>query len=81
MTDGQLAEIRALITRAHLTRHSFVNTYGWGDFKGDPQVLVQTHYDAYLYFANWDSRQVIMRWPTAALPPMSPRPTASEIRH
>ncbi|MCX4538978.1 hypothetical protein OHA79_44755 (plasmid) [Streptomyces sp. NBC_00841] len=68
LTDGQLAEIRALTTRARLTGHSFVNTYGWGGFKGDPQVLVQTHYDAYLYFVNWGTRQVIMSWSTVALP-------------
>ncbi|MFE7795719.1 hypothetical protein [Streptomyces sp. NPDC057460] len=68
LTDGQLAEIRALTTRARLTRHSFVNTYGWGDFKGDPQALVETHYDAYLYFANWGTRQVILRWPATAMP-------------
>ncbi|MFF3326522.1 hypothetical protein [Streptomyces sp. NPDC002889] len=68
LSDGQLAEIRALTTRARLTRHSFVNTYSWGDFKGDPQKLVETHYDAHLYFANWGTRQVILRWPAAALP-------------
>ncbi|MER0476833.1 hypothetical protein ABR737_00420 [Streptomyces sp. Edi2] len=68
LTDEQLAEIRALTTRARLTRHSFVNTYGWGDFKGDPQVLVETHYDAHLYFANWGTRQVILRWPATTLP-------------
>lgn len=68
LTDEQLAEIRALTTRARLTRHSFVNTYGWGDFKGDPQKLVETHYDAHLYFANWGTRQVILRWPATVLP-------------
>lgn len=67
LTDGQLAEIRALTTRARLTRHSFVNTYGWGDFKGNAQLLVETHYDAHLYFANWGTRRLILRWPVAAL--------------
>ncbi|MFE4369754.1 hypothetical protein ACFRMN_16285 [Streptomyces sp. NPDC056835] len=68
LTDGQLAEIRALTTRARLTRHSFVNTYTWGDFKGDPQALLESTYDAYLYFANWGTRQVSLRWPDTALP-------------
>ncbi|MFI0967901.1 hypothetical protein ACH4S8_42085 [Streptomyces sp. NPDC021080] len=68
LTDGQLAQIRALTTRAHLTRHSFVNTYSWGDFKGDPRLLVETHYDAHLYFANWGTRRLILRWPASALP-------------
>ncbi|MEW1648630.1 hypothetical protein [Streptomyces sp. NPDC091219] len=48
LTDEQLAESRALTTRACLTRHSFVNTYGWGDFKGTARMLVETHYDAHL---------------------------------
>lgn len=68
LTDGQLAKIRALTTRARLTRHTFVNTYGWGNFKGDPQQLVETHYDAHLYFANWGTRRLILRWPATALP-------------
>ncbi|MGW7052861.1 hypothetical protein [Streptomyces sp. NPDC054887] len=68
LTDSQLAEIRALTTRARLTRHSFLNTYSWGDFRGDPQALMETHYDAHLYFANWGTRQVILRWPTTVLP-------------
>lgn len=68
LTDGQLAEIRALTTRARLTRHSFVNTYGWGGFKGNARMLVETHYDAHLYFANWGTRRLILRWPAAALP-------------
>ncbi|MFF7953983.1 hypothetical protein [Streptomyces griseorubiginosus] len=68
LTDGQLAEIRALTTRARLTPHSFVNTYAWGDFKGNARRLVETHYDAHLYFANWGIRRLILRWTAAALP-------------
>ncbi|MFF7535146.1 hypothetical protein ACFZB2_39670 [Streptomyces bobili] len=68
LTDGQLAHVRALSTRADLTRHSFVNTYQWGDFKGDPQELVEDCYDAHLYFANWGTRRVILRWPATVLP-------------
>ena len=30
------AELRALSTRADITATSFVNTYEWGTFKGDP---------------------------------------------
>ncbi|MFD3761979.1 hypothetical protein [Streptomyces sp. NPDC058622] len=67
LSDGQLTEIRALTTRARLTRHSFVNTYGWGDFKGGPEELVSSHYDGHLYFANWNTRRVILRWPATDL--------------
>lgn len=67
LSDRQLAEIRALTTRARLTRHSLVNTYDWGDFKGDPEALVSSHYDGHLYFANWNTRRVILRWSAADL--------------
>ncbi|WP_051856279.1 hypothetical protein [Streptomyces sp. NRRL B-1347] len=68
LSDAQLAQVRALTTRARLTRHSLVNTYSWGNFKGDPHRLIESHYDAYLYFANWGTREVILRWPASALP-------------
>jgi hypothetical protein len=32
----QMRELRALSTRARITPTGFVNTYHWGDFKGDP---------------------------------------------
>ena len=44
-----LAAVRALSTRARITPTSFVNTYQWGDFKGDPRALVERYYDAFLY--------------------------------
>ncbi|GGV57888.1 hypothetical protein [Streptomyces spectabilis] len=40
LSDAQLAQVRALTTRARLTRHSLINTYSWGNFKGDPQHLI-----------------------------------------
>ncbi|KJY41544.1 hypothetical protein VR41_12080 [Streptomyces sp. NRRL B-1568] len=64
----QLAEIRQLTTRASLTPTSFVNTYQWGDFKGSPETLVEHYYDGHLYFANWGTRRVILRWPVDQLP-------------
>jgi hypothetical protein len=62
-----LAAVRALSTRARITPTSFVNTYQWGDFKGDPRVLVERYYDAFLYTANWGTRQVMLRLPVTLL--------------
>ncbi|MEU5417809.1 hypothetical protein [Streptomyces sp. NPDC020667] len=64
----QLAEVRQLTTRASLTATSFVNTYQWGDFKGSPEALVEEYYDGHLYFANWGTRRVILRWRADQLP-------------
>jgi hypothetical protein len=65
----ELAEVRALSTRAHITPTSFVNEYHWGDFRGHPQRLVERYYDAFLYLANWGTRQLMLRFPAALLDP------------
>lgn len=64
---AQLAKVRALSTRARITATSFVNTYHWGNFRGNPQELVEKYYDAHLYVTNWGTRQVMLRLPRAAL--------------
>lgn len=32
---------------------SFTNEYNWGDFKGNPDKLMQRYFDAHVYVANW----------------------------
>ncbi|MDQ1305301.1 MAG: hypothetical protein QG671_1132 [Actinomycetota bacterium] len=64
-----LAAVRALSTRARITPTSFVNTYHWGDFKGKPRTLVERYYDAFLYTANWGTRQFMFRLPKRLLDP------------
>jgi hypothetical protein len=67
LTTGEQAELRALSTRADITATSFVNTYQWGDLKGDPRTLVERYFDAHLYLANWGTRQLILRLPKHVL--------------
>jgi hypothetical protein len=61
------AEVRALSTRARITATSFVNEYHWGDFRGRPDLMMERHYDAHLYMANWGTRRVMFRLPTRLL--------------
>jgi hypothetical protein len=61
------AEVHALSTRARITATSFVNEYEWGDFRGDPNRLVERHYDAHLYLANWGTRRLLLRLPHTLL--------------
>ena len=35
-----MAELRAMSSRARITPTSFVNTYNWGNFRGDPYHLM-----------------------------------------
>ena len=63
----QMRELRTLSTRARITPTGFVNTYHWGDFKGDPSVLMERYFDAFLYLANWGTRLIMIRLPSSLL--------------
>ena len=67
----QLDEVRAMSTRAHITPTSFVNTYHWGDFHGDPRRMVERYFDAFLYLANWGTRQLMIKLPARILDPVT----------
>ncbi|GAA3273669.1 hypothetical protein GCM10020218_018630 [Dactylosporangium vinaceum] len=69
LTARQQSELRSLSTRADITATSFVNTYEWGDFKGDPRTLMERYFDAHLYLANWGTRRLMLRLPKAVLDP------------
>ncbi|MDQ4062071.1 MAG: hypothetical protein M3145_13375, partial [Pseudomonadota bacterium] len=66
--------LRALSTRARITAHSFVNTYSYGDFKGDPRRLMEQWFDLHVYWANWGTRTLMLRAPRRFLDPETVRP-------
>jgi hypothetical protein len=66
--DGEAqADVRRLSTRADITATSFTIEYHFGDFRGDPNDLVEQYYDAHLYLANWGTRRVLLRLPVESL--------------
>jgi hypothetical protein len=67
LTHREIRELRALSTRAEITATSFVNTYEWGDFKGDPNILIEKYFDASVYTANGCLFQLVWRLPRRAL--------------
>jgi hypothetical protein len=67
LDDRQLRDLRALSTRAQITSTSFVNEYHWGDFRGDPQALMDRYFDAFLYLANWGTHRLMFRLPARVL--------------
>ena len=67
LTDKQRAELRSLSTRAEITATRFVNEYHWGDLRGDPRKMVERYFDAFLYLANWGTRQLMFRLPRGVL--------------
>ncbi|HEY5854963.1 MAG TPA: hypothetical protein VIW24_13130 [Aldersonia sp.] len=67
LDDRQQAEVRSLSTRAQITATSFVNEYQWGNFRGDPNRLMERCYDAHLYWANWGTHRIMLRLPRSLL--------------
>ena len=73
LTAEQRAELRSISSRAEITATRFVNEYQWGDLKGDPREMVRRYFDAFLYLANWGTRQVMFRLPRGMLDPETAR--------
>lgn len=63
LSEDDMRWLRGLSTRAQITTTSFVNTYNWGDFRGDPIKLMERCFDAFVYVANWGSRRFMLRLP------------------
>jgi len=63
LTAKQMAELRAISTRAEITPSRFWNEYHWGDLKADPAKLLARYFDAFLYSSNWGTRRLMLRLP------------------
>jgi hypothetical protein len=67
LTKQQQKELRSLSSRAEITATSFVNEYSYGDFRGQPQKLMERYFDAFCYLANWGTRRPMFRLPKTVL--------------
>ncbi len=67
LTTDEIARLRTLSTRATITPVSLINEYHWGDFKGDPDKLMQRYFDAHVYVASWMTAIFMVRLPIEAL--------------
>lgn len=63
LTKAEMAALRSISTRAAITSASFTNHYEWGDLKADPLKLLEKYFDAFLYVANWGTREFYLRLP------------------
>lgn len=63
LTPTQRDELRAYSSRAKITANSFINSYNYGDLKGNPEKWMEKYFDAFLYFANWGSHWLMLRLP------------------
>src|SRR5260221_14005392 len=60
LTSRQREELRQLSTRAEITATRFTNEYHWGNFRGDPEKMMASYFDAFLYLANWGTRHLML---------------------
>ena len=67
LTKEQQAELRVLSSRAAITSTRFQNVYNWGDFRSDPEALMEKYFDAFVYVANWGTREFMLRLPERLL--------------
>jgi hypothetical protein len=59
--------LRDITSRAEITSTRLTNVYHYGDFRGDPEELMEQYFDAFLYLANWGTRKVMLRLPRSGL--------------
>jgi hypothetical protein len=67
LADRQMRELRAISTRAAISRTSFSNHYEYGDLKANPRDLLVRYFDASLHFAHWLYAAIAFRYPKGAL--------------
>jgi hypothetical protein len=67
LTAAEIAELRKLSSRAEITATRFTNTYSYGDFRGNPDRLMEQYFDAFVYVANWGTRHFMVRLPVGGV--------------
>jgi hypothetical protein len=67
LTREEMQALRAVSSRAVITPTRFTNHYEWGSFKGDPSAWMKRYFDAFLYFANWGTHELMLRLPLQVL--------------
>ena len=69
LTPEEMQTLRRYSSRATITPTRFTNEYHWGNFKGDPFAWMEDYFDAFLYLANWGTRELMLRLPRRLLDP------------
>jgi flagellar motility protein MotE (MotC chaperone) len=68
LTEKEMTTLRGFSSRATITSTRFVNSYSYGRVKGDPSKWIEEYFDAFIYLANWGTRELFLRLPARALP-------------
>jgi hypothetical protein len=68
LTRSQLDEVNRLSSHIEASSTRAVIEYHWGDFKHNPVKVLHQYFDGFLYWANWGSPQLALRFPHGVLP-------------
>ncbi len=67
LTDEEQQTLRGYSGRARITPTRFVNSYSYGDFRGDESEWMAKYFDAFVYMANWGTHRLMLRMPASLL--------------
>ena len=67
LTATEKRFIESLSSRVKITSNQAIFVYNYGDFRGNPQEVLDKCFDMMLYMANWGSRQLMFRFPKSLI--------------
>ncbi|RRO12834.1 hypothetical protein EIL87_24440 [Saccharopolyspora rhizosphaerae] len=67
LSEDEQGEVQQLSDQAVVSDHSFVAVHEQDEFRGDPDVLVESYYDAHLHVTSSSTRRLMVRFPNTAL--------------
>ncbi len=65
LTEKEQAEVDKLSSHIEVTSTGAWVEYSWGNFKHSAREVLARYFDAFLYLANWGSRELMFRFPKA----------------
>jgi hypothetical protein len=68
LTRVQLDAVNALSSHIEASSTHALIEYHWGDFKHNPIDVLHKFFDGFLYWANWGSPELALRFPHGTLP-------------
>jgi len=74
LTAAEQAQVNRLSSHIHVTPTYAQVDYNWSSFKHKPARVLANYFDAFLYFANWGSQELMFRFPKSLLDPAQIRP-------
>lgn len=67
LTSAEQAAVNALSSHIGVTATGAWVDYHWSGFKHDPLQVLARYFDAFLYYANWGTKQLAFRFPRDVL--------------